>query len=242
MTRNLLAGAAAVLAIGVALTIVYPRDQHGSVGAVAPTPSPTVSRPTVEPLPSILDTSDWTPYASGRYGFAIGVPPGWTTAPADHDWTWTGDASNWMSTGADRFMAPGGTILVSAWTVPLPSGQAFDTWSDVEAWAQTYCERTGNTDCGTIHDRDVPMCIENRDCHPALVIPFGDDVQAFGTGGVLPQRMLVVALWRGELDPSTAGYGGSQRLLDGFLSTLGIVSPVYPESQDAAATFVATGR
>jgi hypothetical protein len=36
--------------------------------------------------------------------------------------------------------------------------------------------------------------------------------------------------------------GAIERLLDGFLSTLGIVAPVFPESQDAAAAFVATGQ
>lgn len=243
-----LAGAAALIAAGVGLFAIGMPKSPGVVGGVAvstPTSSPGMT-PSVAPPSSTptapIDASGWTPFVSARYGFKLGVPPGWMIAPADHDWTWEGDATNWRSTGADRFMAPGNTILVSAWTVPLQAGQTFDRWADVETWAQAYCQRTGNTDCASIHDRVVPMCIENRDCHPALVIPFRDDVQAFGTGGILPEGMLVVAVWRGESDPSTAPYGGSQRLLDSFLSTLGIFPPVYPESQDAAASFAATGH
>lgn len=243
-----LAAAAVLAAAGVGLSaIVMPRAPGGVGGSAVskptPSPSPTPSVASASPAPaSSIDTSGWTPYVSARYGFTIGVPPNWTASPADHDWTWESDAPDWQSSGADRFRAPNDTILVSAWTVPLPPAQSFDGWAYVEAWAQDYCERTHNTDCATIHDRVVPMCIEKRDCHPALVIPFRDDVQAFGTGGVLPEGMLVVAVWRGESDPSTAPYGGSHRLLDGFLSTLGIMHPVYPESQDAAASFAATGN
>jgi hypothetical protein len=202
-----------------------------------PTPSPTPAATVLAPL----DTSGWLPYTSNRYRFTMRMPASWTAEPADHDWTWENDASNSLSVGADRFHSADGNILVSAWRVPLTEAQMNQSWPDVEAWAKVYCEQTKNTDCATIHDRVAPMCVEKRDCHPALLIPFKDDVQAFANGGDAGTG-LVVAVWRGESAPATASYGGSQRLLEGFLETLNIVPPFYPESQDAAARFVLTGE
>jgi hypothetical protein len=161
--------------------------------------------------------------------------------PAARTWTWDRDGTNWLSPAVDAFVSPGSTIRVSAWTVPL-DGQAIESWADVEAWASDYCTRAHDAPCTGIHDRVVPMCIETRDCHPALIVPFKDDVIFFGTGGVLPPGMTVVAVWRGESDPSTAPFGGSRPLLEAFLSTMGVFPPRYGESQGAAATFMATGR
>jgi hypothetical protein len=242
---RLAAGIAIIAIVGYAGLTFLKGPGIGSTPPPTPTSMPTAS-PALTPAPAAtlapIDTTGWTTYTSSRYGFTLSLPPGWTSEPGDHDWTWQDDATNWLSTGADRFQAPGRAILVSAWTVPMEPGQIIESWSDVEAWARTYCERTANTGCTTIHDRVVPMCIEKRDCHPALLVPFKDDVQAFGTGGVLPEGMLVIAVWWGESAVATAPYGGSQRLLEGFLSTLNVWPPEFPEAQDAAATFVVTGQ
>ena len=96
------------------------------------------------------------------------------------------------------------------------------------AWAADYCEATGiTTPCTGIEDRAVELCLEKRDCHPGLLVPFENDVQAFFSGGIYNEdAMTVVAVWRGESDPSVARYGGAQRLLEAFLSTM----QVWPAS------------
>ncbi len=69
----------------------------------------------------------------------------------------------------------------------------------------------------------MDLCLERCDCHPGLLVPFGDDTQAFFTAGFYAQdAMTVVAVWHGESAPSTAAYGGSQRLLEGFLATMAV--------------------
>lgn len=200
--------------------------------AVQPTPSPS-------PMPP-LDTTGWIPYTSARYGVQMAYPPDWRVVPADHDWTWEADATNWLSTAHDAFIAPGDALRVSVWTVPLPQ-ELDQSWAVHEAWAIDYCTKSGNAPCTGIHERIVPMCIEPRDCHEAVIVPFNEDVQFFGHGGVLPEGMTIVAVWRPESDSSVAPFGGSQRLLEQFLSTMNIVLPFYPESQAAAAAFLATG-
>jgi len=134
-------------------------------------------------------------------------------------------------------------VRVSAWTVPSGPKEGHGTWHEVEAWVQAYCERTGNSPCTGIHERAVPLCLEKRDCHPGLLVPFQDDVQAFFTNGAPGTPMVVVAVWRGQDDPTTAPYGGSRNLLEAFLSTMDVQpaedSP-FPESHAAAASFRAS--
>ena len=45
-----------------------------------------------------------------------------------------------------------------------------------------------------IHERAVPLCLEKRDCHPGLLAPFVDNVQAFFTNGSEGAPMTVVAI------------------------------------------------
>jgi hypothetical protein len=186
-------------------------------------------------------TGDWTSYISVRYGFQMAYPPGWSAVPAAHAWSWERDAANWLTTAHDAFTAPGDAIRVSAWEVPLDA-EIDQSWAAHEAWATEYCGRSGEAPCTGIHDRIVPMCIEKRDCHGSVIVPFDEDVLFFGHGGVLPEGMTVVAVWRPEADPSVAPYGGSTRLLEAFLSTMDVWQPFYPESQQAAAQFLATGE
>ena len=86
------------------------------------------------------------------------------------------------------------------------------------AWVEDYCERSGNSPCDGIADRAVELCLEARDCHPGLLVPFGDDVQAFFSGGIYSSNaMTIVAVWESEAAPSVTPYGGAQRLLESFL-------------------------
>jgi hypothetical protein len=63
-------------------------------------------------------------------------------------------------------------------------------------------------------------------------VPFQDDVQAFFSGGIYDgDTMTVVAVWRGERDRSVARYGGAQRLLEAFLSTMQVWPASTPLSE-----------
>ena len=213
------AGAAAFYAF-------VPRSGVGS----GPTPIPSVQgttapSPTVTPGDAPIDTTSWTTYQSERYSFAIGHPPDWTVTPADHDWTLEADADDWLSTGQDMFTSPDGHVRVSAWAVPVDADQEMwvdspaESWANVAAWVEDYCQAAG-TPCEGVIDRAVPLCLERRDCHPGLLVPFPEDVQAFFTNGGAGADMVVVAIWRGRSSPAVASYGGSQRLLEGFLATM----------------------
>jgi len=193
----------------------------GSASSTAPSET---SSPTASPI----DTTAWTTFRSDRYGFSIGHPPDWTVLPADHDWTLAADADPWQTTGMETFLSPAGDVAASAWSVAADPGTTIEeTSAAVVAWVEQYCEQTGTeadiNPCTGIEDRAVPLCNERRDCHPGLLVPFHSDVQAFFTGGNYQAEMVVVAVWRPETDPSVAQYGGSQRLLEAFLSTMDVV-------------------
>jgi hypothetical protein len=244
--RLAMAALVAVVAVGGALYVLGP-SQYGS-GAPSPsptlasTPGPSSALSGPSPAPT-LDPTSWTTFTSSQYGLTIGHPADWRVLPATRAWSFQTDAENWLSPAEDAFFAPGDAVRVAAWAVPLTDPQMNQSWPDLERWVVDYCQRTKNTDCATIHDRVVPLCIEKRDCHPALLVPFADDVQAFGYGGVLPEGMMViVTVGRGESDPHVAPYGGATHLLEAFLSTMNVFPPFYPEAQNAAATFVTTGQ
>jgi hypothetical protein len=221
--------AAAVIAVVVvagiaALYALSPRPNFGSEpGPSTPqtqapgSTSPAAASPTTTSQAAI-DTTGWTPYESERYGFTIGHPPDWTVSPADHDWTLAEDSHDGLSTGQEVFMPPDQNTSVSAWSVPNANGESAGV---VAAWIEAYCQEIG-TPCPDVQDRATPLCVEVRDCHPGLLVPFENDVMAFFTGGHYHEKMVVVAVWRGDSDPSVAPYGGSTRLLEAFLSTMDV--------------------
>jgi hypothetical protein len=199
-------------------------------GSPPPSSAPrTVDAASVTPAPTSpsLDPSAWVTYTSEQYGYGVGYPPDWTVRSAERDWTFEADAADRASPAMERFIAPDGSVGVSAWSVPLAPGTAVGDRPGLEAWVETYCAETGNAPCSGIHERAVPLCLERRDCHPGVMVPFDDDVQAFFTAGIYDaDKMNVVAVWSGESQPGVAPYGGAQRLLEAFLSTMS----VWPES------------
>lgn len=220
----------AVIAVAGFVGLSYLSPGSGPAGGLPPTSSPTTSpepgptpSPTPSPTPNLLDTSSWTPYTSSRYGFTLARPPDWSAVPATRAWTFEEDAMNSVLTpAADAFDSPGQGVRVGAWSVPLDPGWK-EGWSEMEAWVEAYCPKTDITSCAGIRDRAVPLCNETRDCHPtALLVPFDDEVQAFFVRGDASEQMIIVSVWRGESAPQTAPYGGSQELLEAFLSTMNI--------------------
>jgi len=100
--------------------------------------------------------------------------------------------------------------------------KAVDGWTTrdpVVEWAEQYCEREGLTPCTDVAGRAVDMCIERRDCHPALLVPFDQGTAAFVSGGNFVHPM-IIAVWRAESDPALAQYGGARELLESYLVTV----------------------
>jgi hypothetical protein len=194
----------------------------------SPTPSPTLA-PTATPGPTPgptlppIDTTGWVTYESSLYELSIGHPPGWEEIPASRPWSYEVDTNDWLSPGMEAFFtADDAGVRVSAWGVPLDPGFTDNpTWDDVEAWIEQYCLRTNGAPCPGVHDRAVQLCLEARDCHPGLLVPFESEVMAF-YAGCCTDQMVIVAVWWGETEPAVAQFGGSRRLLEAFLSTMDV--------------------
>jgi hypothetical protein len=184
-----------------------------SVGSLSP------PRAATEPL----DTTNWTTYTSDQYGFKVGHPPDWNEIPASRSWESPDAGDPAPSRAHDTFQSPSDAVRVSAWQVPLDPGTSIESNGDIETWVEEYCEESSNTPCTGINDRAVELCLEKWDCHPGLLIPFQHDVQAFFSAGIYPaDAMTVVAVWWAEDAPAVNQYGGSQRLLEAFLSTMAV--------------------
>lgn len=181
------------------------------------------------------ETSTWTTYWSERCRLApvlietsrVAHPPDWTVLPADHDWTLAADAGQSVSSGQDVFVSPSGDVRVGFWSMPVDPDNsaetwALETWEEYEVWVEEYCQQADVGLCTGITDRAVKLCNEFWDCHPALLVPFDGSVQAFFEIIDTPPRMAVVAVWHEESDPVVAPYGGAQRLLETFLSTMDV--------------------
>jgi len=234
-SRLAVLGGAAVLAAFLVGGLFYLGGSRSPsvVSDVSPASSP-ISTPSATLPPSVVPTAaqadppampTWVPYTSSRYGFTVSHPSDWTVQPSTRAWTFKDDAKDFLSPAQDAFVSPDGHIRLSVWSVPFGGRDAGP--ERFEAWIEDFCQTTGSTPCAGIHDRAVALCIERRDCHFSLLVPFDDDVQAFLSGGVYPSDcMTVVAVWRGQGDPTVATYGGSRQLLEAFLSTMS----VWPES------------
>jgi hypothetical protein len=205
-------------------------DLEGADSIVTPSASPTPSE--AASAVEAIDTSDWTTYTSDLYDLEVGHPPGWTETPASRKWILDTDGKDFLSPAHEAFLSPSGHIRVSVWNVPLePGTSVHDSMSASRAWVEAYCQASGNTPCTGIADRAVELCLEKWDCHPGLLVPFRGDVQAFFSGGIYDaDAMTVVAVWRRESAPATTPYGGSQRLLEGFLSTMEVWPASTPRS------------
>lgn len=222
-----LAAVIAIVAVVGAGALMFSNRSPDVGGQPTPTPTPAATptaSPNVSPTASPLDTSGWVPYTSERYGFTISHPPGWDELPASRAWSYEADTNDWLSPGMEAFFTPAGIgVRVSAWAVPLEPGFTNDpTWADVEAWVEEFCEKTDKAPCSTaVQDRAVQLCLEARDCHPGLLVPFESEVKAF-YADCCADQMVVVVVWWGESEPAVAPFGGSRRLLEAFLSTMDV--------------------
>ena len=144
-----------------------------------------------------LDEPSWEAFASTRYDVTVGHPPDWTEEPATRDWTWESDVRDHLSPAHEAFLSQNGHVRVSVWTAPLDASTRQESIPYLLEWVEDYCEESGNSPCTGIADRAVGLCLEAWDCHPGLLVPFENDVQAFFSGGIYAQdAMTVVAVWR----------------------------------------------
>lgn len=236
---------AAVIAAGGALgggresSAPAPPSSTGSASSV-PSPSPSsqaspssgASRSTNALPPIKTGRKHWQVYRSTQYGFDVGHPPAWSEIPASRVWEWETDVRDALSPAQEAFRSPAGTIRASAWQAPLAPGTRIESTADIVEWVESYCKESGNSPCTGIADRAVDLCLEKWDCHPGLLVPFKHDVQAFFSAGIYDAgAMTVVAVWRAESAPAVVRYGGSQRLLEGFLSTMEVWPSTTPRWQ-----------
>lgn len=204
------ARAVAALAAVVVLALIGVNllPKSGGIGGIS-SPSPTVtpsapaSTPSPQPTPTPR-TATWTSYTSDRYGFSIAHPADWTVRPATAAWA---SGANPMTTTTEGFIAPGATVLVSAWSVAVAPG------TSAETWIQTYCPKV-TSPCTGISSRTVPV---SMDGHAGLLVTFTGDVEAFI---LVNNRMYVVAEWRPDNDQTDLHYASGTLLVEDFLSTM----------------------
>lgn len=192
------------------------------------TPIQTTATPataaTSSPSASPIDTTNWTVYESKQYGFTIKHPPGWDVRPAERDWTPEADAGQVGSGGLEMFLTPAHDLYVAVRSAPAKDTP--ETREGVAAWVERYCTLTGRSCSGL--DRSVPLC-NGTDCDPGLLVTDDSDfVEAFFTGGKHEGRMIAVEVGLPESAEPVAEYGGARRLLEGFLSGMG-VCPAHPD-------------
>ena len=219
---RVVAAIAVVVVIGVALLIGLGlgtgSSTVGGPGGASPTPAPTpsVPPPSPSPQPSVATgTASWTTYTSNRYGFSIGHPADWTERPAVSTWALpagngsagAGGPDDPMGTSTEGFIAPGETVLVSAWSAAVAPG------TSAAAWIQAYCPKA-TSPCTGIAAQSAAV---SMDGHTGSLVRFGDDVEAFF---LVNNRMYIVGEWLADGDPVIAAYGGGAKLVEDFLSTM----------------------
>jgi hypothetical protein len=194
----------------------------------------TATSATSSPSASPIDTTNWTVYESKQYGFSIKHPPGWEVLPAERDWTLK-DAGQEGGGGQETFVTPADDLYVAVWSAPAKDTP--ETPEGVAAWVEQYCKLAGKSCSGL--DRSVPLCngaestlktfLEDFYCDPGLLVTVdGDFVEAFFTGGKHKGRMIAVEVGLPESAAPVAEYGGARRLLEDFLSGMG-VCPAQPD-------------
>jgi hypothetical protein len=172
---------------------------------------------------SPIDTTNWTVYESKQYGFTIKHPPGWDVRPAERGWTLEADAGQEGSRGLEVFLTPAHDLYVAVRSAPAKD--ILETPEGVRAWVEQYCNVTGGS-CSDL-DQSVPLC-NGTDCDPGLLTADSGFVEAFLTGGKHKGRIVAVEVGLPEWAEPVAQYGGARRLLDGFLSGMG-VCPAQPD-------------
>ncbi|WP_457252564.1 hypothetical protein [Pedococcus sp. P5_B7] len=215
---SVVATAAAAVVLVAATSLVGGRGTSAPQPATTPDPQSSTSS---SRQPSLLT------YRSSQYDLTLQYPKDWTPNAAIRAWSWTTDVKDWRSPAHDWFKAPEdsptGDVRVSVWNAPLDPDTRQETYAYLLAWVEDYCVKSGDSPCTGIDNRAIQLCLEPRDCHPGLLVPFDHDVLAFfGGGDSQRDAMTIVAVWRPEWDDSVRPYGGARKLLEAFLATMDV--------------------
>jgi hypothetical protein len=215
--------AVALVALGGAGGLLYIAG-----GGLVPTPSPG---PSATPRPqSTTDIGAWNSYTSEVYGYMAAYPGAWTVDHfATRAWSAAIDGIDPSSPAMDTFTNTSGTVAVSAWRAPHGPLENPGDPNRMLAWVEDFCVGVGDRPCDGIAARAIPMCLEPPACNTAFAVPFQDDVMAFFVG--TPDNTVnVVAVWRGETDPTLAPYGGAIALLNEFLERRDEFAISFPDA------------
>jgi hypothetical protein len=223
MSPKLVAGGAAVIAVtlgGVLLLGQRSSAPDGGVG-VLPTPAPAATdAPSASASPttsaSVLDTSQWDPFVSPRYGFTSAFPTSFYAKPSTAFWTLPEEPSS----GFDAFFGGPGTNSWVASSMRLPAGVTADAW--IDAYRQVQIDASPGEDiaCHTPPEAWTPVTIDGQAASLRLgcgvleallvvddrVYSFGGWTEASSTPGVPAEFRALFDAWLTtiRLDPASA--------------------------------------
>jgi hypothetical protein len=176
-------------------------QEVGTGAAPIATPSPSAS-PSASPSPSpaLTDTSNWVPFTSERYGFALAHPPTWTATPATRDWDFETDRMSPVTPGSDHFIDEDAAYKIGVVAF------ATDVQADMseDEWLAAYYEGL-SASCGATQGVQ-PISVDGHEGR-LIVHDACSDAQAFV---FIDDRVHVFAVWRAD----------QEALLEAFLSTV----------------------
>jgi hypothetical protein len=107
--------------------------------SVSAAPSASASCPLATTCPPssavLIETHNWVPFTSERYGYTVAHPPTWTATPATRAWDYQRSAASQVE-GSDQFGGSSAYVLSSAgylisftaFAVDVPAGTSEDRW------------------------------------------------------------------------------------------------------------------
>ena len=230
---RLIAVATAVAVIGVGALTYFGRGL--GVGSTPPPATTAPAAPTASPssAPTVvgpIDSEGWIPWTSTRYGYTIAYPPtGWVPIAGDHDWELgetvpaPGGGSLIIqpltSTGPDRFETldrATGIVRVSVWAVDVAPSLRLASWITL-------------------------LCEEHNITNPCTdPVDLGSEATPSGITGILGWKdggtamaafragdtVYVLGIWSDGNEERVRPWGGSERVLEAFLSTMAVTEPV----------------
>jgi hypothetical protein len=164
---------------------------------IAPSVSASLESATASgaPLESI-DTSEWVPFTSDRYGYTVAHPPSWTATPATRAWDFE-IGQRWaasQSEGADQFGGSSAYVLSSAgylisftaFAVDVPAGTSEERWmADYYAsgpWMWTGCYEYADAEQRpiSVDGQRGTMIVGDRGCGASAFVFVDGRVHVFG--------------------------------------------------------------
>jgi hypothetical protein len=216
------AGAAAVAVVVIAGAAYFGQPDASNVGG-----APTSSAP---PSPVTPGITGWKTYTSDVYGYTISIPSDWSVAaPASRKWhlgePTDGETAPWADAFVNNEDTDGDGIAMLVYQVPAPAGADLESWEGLHAAHRELCDEPTVAAC--LEDyTPVPMCLDEQDCAPAILVLIGDDpFPAALIGDTENGDVTVIQMGRTDSFPAAARYGGTVQLLKSILTQLDVRDP-----------------